>query len=627
MPLGAIARQKRRRKTLPLCVVGFVGMFIVRLRQRVRIILTRTEVHHHTALYDRSEGMNSVALIKNKLTQVGALLSESEVRSLLHRVSYREGLVVSLQQWLRLNLLVKRNGIIEAKNETDTHNAFSALGDGQGHVDASKFKRIVKDFDLAIDIDKFIEETDTDHSGQLNYAEFAVILTEMFGKEECEALDASPKKTQQTIAEPLQSAALIGVTAEKAMSLLQELALTAERPVAIVQIDKESKLLDILLDKELKSLLLPAMSLRKSSVAVRPVRVASAMDLKEDSSHSIVTTKNIGTEDDNVAPLPIPARTPRPPAKSTSNPRAFTCKLQPLPPPTGSSHPVPARPHPSESVLPRQRRYKAFSHDEMHLLQRKEFKEQRRQRTALAKRRKRKGGSFSDADAWQRFNPFQTCQSVPVVYVGLKKHSLLDTTESRTALRDFTALPPVLGLLAQRLLGQPHHRPGPHAPRPAAPMGKHDATHVVLLPVGTSAAVPLASAEVYDGCITRPPPPAAAVPEEDAVLLAEEEDDAFPDEGGALPDGITTIQQPAPVPMTDTALLYETPEKEDTTDTTQGLTKHDVTPIADITDECAKKSSSPSKEVPTGNTSSGAQKLDDLTAVECPPIKDDKPQV
>ena len=117
-------------------------MFIVRLRQRIRIILTRTEVHHHTALYDRSEGMNSVALIKNKLTQVGALLSESEVRSLLHRVSYREGLVVSLQQWLRLNLLVKRNGIIEAKNETDTHNAFSALGDGQGHVDASKFKRI-----------------------------------------------------------------------------------------------------------------------------------------------------------------------------------------------------------------------------------------------------------------------------------------------------------------------------------------------------------------------------------------------------------------------------------------------------------------------------------------------------
>ena len=60
-------RQRKYDKSVSLRVLGLVGMFVVRLRQRIRIILTRTEVKLYTSLYDRSEGMDSVVLIKERL--------------------------------------------------------------------------------------------------------------------------------------------------------------------------------------------------------------------------------------------------------------------------------------------------------------------------------------------------------------------------------------------------------------------------------------------------------------------------------------------------------------------------------------------------------------------------------
>ena len=57
--------------------------------------------------------------------------------------------------------------------------AFIALGgnaDKTGNVQAEKLRGIVKEFGLTIDIDRLIREVDTDHSGLIDYQEFAVMM-------------------------------------------------------------------------------------------------------------------------------------------------------------------------------------------------------------------------------------------------------------------------------------------------------------------------------------------------------------------------------------------------------------------------------------------------------------------
>lgn len=63
--------------------------------------------------------------------------------------------------------------------QTDTVDAFIALGgsaDKTGNVSADKLRTIIKDFGLTIDIDRLIREVDTDHSGLIDYQEFAVMM-------------------------------------------------------------------------------------------------------------------------------------------------------------------------------------------------------------------------------------------------------------------------------------------------------------------------------------------------------------------------------------------------------------------------------------------------------------------
>lgn len=57
--------------------------------------------------------------------------------------------------------------------------AFIALGgnaDKTGNVQAEKLRTIIKEFGLTIDIDRLIREVDTDHSGLIDYQEFAVMM-------------------------------------------------------------------------------------------------------------------------------------------------------------------------------------------------------------------------------------------------------------------------------------------------------------------------------------------------------------------------------------------------------------------------------------------------------------------
>ena len=60
-------------------------------------------------------------------------------------------------------------------DESDLIDAFVAMGgltDKSGHVEAEKLRRTIKAFELTVDIDRLIEETDTDGSGEIDYDEF-----------------------------------------------------------------------------------------------------------------------------------------------------------------------------------------------------------------------------------------------------------------------------------------------------------------------------------------------------------------------------------------------------------------------------------------------------------------------
>lgn len=68
-------------------------------------------------------------------------------------------------------------------DDQDMIDAFVAMGGGEnddstaGHVDAEKLIQIIKnEFQMTIDIERLIEEIDTDHSGKIEFGEFKDLL-------------------------------------------------------------------------------------------------------------------------------------------------------------------------------------------------------------------------------------------------------------------------------------------------------------------------------------------------------------------------------------------------------------------------------------------------------------------
>merc|ERR1719162_124274 len=64
-------------------------------------------------------------------------------------------------------------------DESDTVDAFIALGgrsDKSGEISTDKLRAVIKDFGLTIDIDRLIRDTDTDHSGLIDYEEFKQMM-------------------------------------------------------------------------------------------------------------------------------------------------------------------------------------------------------------------------------------------------------------------------------------------------------------------------------------------------------------------------------------------------------------------------------------------------------------------
>jgi Ca2+-binding EF-hand superfamily protein len=74
--------------------------------------------------------------------------------------------------------MMKRNNQF---NEEDTLEAFVAVGgngDKSGQVVADSLIKIIKDFQMTINIEQLIKEVDTDNSGLIEYGEFESMLSQ-----------------------------------------------------------------------------------------------------------------------------------------------------------------------------------------------------------------------------------------------------------------------------------------------------------------------------------------------------------------------------------------------------------------------------------------------------------------
>ena len=85
---------------------------------------------------------------------------------------------IDFHDFVRL-LEVLKEQFMNSDTDMDTLDAFVAMGgepDKSGEISASKLTKTIIDFGLTIDIEKLIQEADTDNSGLIDYDEFSEML-------------------------------------------------------------------------------------------------------------------------------------------------------------------------------------------------------------------------------------------------------------------------------------------------------------------------------------------------------------------------------------------------------------------------------------------------------------------
>ena len=107
--------------------------------------------------------------LRNVLQALGQCPTDEEMSHLLYNGT------LEFDDFIKVIEQEKARFSIPPPPDSDTIQAFVAMGGGgaDGEVSAGLLRRMVKNFDLRLDIDKLIEEVDTDKSGAITYEEFA----------------------------------------------------------------------------------------------------------------------------------------------------------------------------------------------------------------------------------------------------------------------------------------------------------------------------------------------------------------------------------------------------------------------------------------------------------------------
>eukprot|EP00824_Muranothrix_gubernata_P008490 TRINITY_DN20928_c0_g1_i1.p1 TRINITY_DN20928_c0_g1~~TRINITY_DN20928_c0_g1_i1.p1 ORF type:complete len:164 (+),score=40.30 TRINITY_DN20928_c0_g1_i1:23-493(+) len=127
---------------------------------------------------DTSGGIDPEEL-RTVLKFMGQEPSEEEIYRMISEVD--EGNTGTIT-WESFRAMIEKQKLEKGgDDESDTLDAYVAMGgnpDGSGCVEAQRLIHVIKnEFGMTIDIEKLIQEVDTDGSGEIEYDEFKTLLS------------------------------------------------------------------------------------------------------------------------------------------------------------------------------------------------------------------------------------------------------------------------------------------------------------------------------------------------------------------------------------------------------------------------------------------------------------------
>jgi Ca2+-binding EF-hand superfamily protein len=145
-------------------------------------MLTQEEIDKCREAFERFDKDGSGTIdaweLKETLKAMGQNPSDEDIFQMLSQVDDDGSGAIDFPEFLKVIEAQKEK--MEAENdETDVLAAWVAMGgnpDKSGQIDTEKLRRTIKAFELTIDIDRLIEETDTDGSGFIDYEEFKAMF-------------------------------------------------------------------------------------------------------------------------------------------------------------------------------------------------------------------------------------------------------------------------------------------------------------------------------------------------------------------------------------------------------------------------------------------------------------------
>lgn len=117
--------------------------------------------------------------LKEAMKSLGQNPTDEEVFGLLAQVDTDGSGNIDFQEFLQV-IEKQRDSQGDTGEDWDMVSAFVALGgnaDKSGEIDIDKLRDMITKFELTIDIEGLIEETDKDGSGLIDYGEFKAMLS------------------------------------------------------------------------------------------------------------------------------------------------------------------------------------------------------------------------------------------------------------------------------------------------------------------------------------------------------------------------------------------------------------------------------------------------------------------
>lgn len=130
-------------------------------------------------LFDKDgSGTIDIKELKTALTALGQNPSDEELFVMISQVDEDGSQEIEFQEFVHA---IQINKAMSEKNssEQETLDAFVALGgqaDKGGKVPTDRLRAVIAEFELTLNVEKFIADVDKDASGYLDYEEFKLLL-------------------------------------------------------------------------------------------------------------------------------------------------------------------------------------------------------------------------------------------------------------------------------------------------------------------------------------------------------------------------------------------------------------------------------------------------------------------